>query len=95
MTINELEELYKEALTEGGQTFDETAEKMTDELTPKELVKLAVSDAKSLHWTPEGNELSVHEAIRNYFYEYLTEMGEQISDPYLKVDPDNIKDEDL
>ena len=86
MTIQEYEELYKEALQEKGEIPSIMAQKMMDELNPKQLAKMALSEPKSLHYSPAGNELSVHEAIRDYFYEYLKEMGEYITDPYLKVD---------
>lgn len=86
MKIEELEELYKDALQEGGK-FDNLAERITDELTPKQIIKLARSDMKSLYWNPDGNELPSIELIRDYFYNYLKDMGDYLTDPSLKVNP--------
>lgn len=86
MKIQEIEELYKDALQSGGK-FDDTAEKMVDELTPKEIVSIAQSDLKSLHWNPEGNELPALELLRDYIYNHLKEMGDYLTDANIKVDP--------
>ena len=77
MKYQELEELYKDRTynptpnLHEEMTDEERAEALLDMLSPKELLEMAESVAKSLHYTP-SKQMKVVEAIQEYFYKKLT-----------------------
>ncbi len=82
--VKELESLYEDRLSED-YTPEELAQEMTDELSPKQLAELSLSDCKSLHWNA-GGELPPVESIRDYFFNLLKDMGENLVDPIIIED---------
>lgn len=77
MTFQDLKELHNDTTYQALPDLDkaltsrEKAEVMIDTLTPIQLLKMAESLPESLQHAPEGNELSVSDALRDYFYKKL------------------------